>query len=360
MERYLEWNIAESAKVGDFLRIQAGFTKKQISQAKFRKDGIQKNGTQCRVTESLFPGDVLRVYLERADRKPEDHLCEKNPQKREALLLPEKALQEGSGSAAEVDPGKLRIVYEDEDILVVDKPAGLVTHPVGVHKSDTMSGLVDGYFRNKNEGTLIRSIGRLDKETSGLLLFARNQIAAARLQKQREEGILQKTYLAAASGTFPEEKSCGTICIPIGKDPENTLGMAVSADGSLSGCKKAVTHFRVLKEMGDNSLLEVWLETGRTHQIRVHMASVGHPLLGDTLYNDSHSSDAFADDSGSFAEHYGILAKGSRRSVEDTGIFKRAALHAWRLCFLQPFTGRKMILEAPLPDDFITFQNQKF
>ena len=106
----------------------------------------------------------------------------------------------------------------------------------------------------------------------------------------------------------------------------------MSADGSLSGCKKAVTHFRVLKEMGDNSLLKVWLETGRTHQIRVHMASVGHPLLGDTLYNPQ----------------------------EGSGDFKRAALHAWKLCFLQPFTGRKMILEAPLPDDFITFQNQKF
>ena len=338
MERYLEWNIAEPAKVGDFLRIQAGFTKKQISQAKFRKDGIQKNGIQCRVTELLFPGDVLRVYLERADRESADHMGEKNSPKREIPLPSEKALREWKGSDTEADPGQLPIVYEDEDILVVDKPAGLVTHPVGVHKSDTLSGLVDAYFRSKNESTLIRSIGRLDKETSGLLLFARNQTAAARLQRQREEGILQKTYLAAASGIFPEEKRCGTICIPIGKDPENPLRMAVSADGSLAGSKKAVTHFRVLQEFGKNSLLEVWLETGRTHQIRVHMASVGHPLLGDTLYNESQSLSGFAE------------------NVD--GTFKRAALHAWKLCFLQPFTGRKMTLEAPLPDDFITFQSK--
>ena len=310
MERYLEWNITESGKVGEFLRRRAGFTKKQISQAKFRKDGIQKNGIQCRVTENLLPGDVLRVYLERADGESAEQLQKrKHPDIGESL-------------------GQLHIVYEDEDILVVNKPAGLVTHPVGVHENDTLSDLVDAYFREKKESTRIRSIGRLDKETSGLLLFARNQIAAARLQRQREEGTLKKTYLAVAAGIFPEEKKCGTICLPIGKDPENPLQMAVSADCSLAGSKPAITHFRVLQELGNNSLLKVWLETGRTHQIRVHMASVGHPLLGDTLYNHE----------------------------EGSGVFKRAALHGWKLSFLQPFTGRKMTLEAPLPDDFITFQ----
>ena len=296
-----------------------GLTKKEISQAKFRKDGIQKNGKQCRVTELVKAGDVIRVCLETKHSKIE------------------------KVSPSEKNHGNLlHILYEDQDLLVVNKPAGLVTHPSGIHEQDTLSNLIAAYFQEKGESTRIRSIGRLDKETSGILLFAKNQVAAARLQKQRETGVFQKTYLAVASGIFDstrtgklldkgkkmalaarEDQAVYKLEIPLAPDPENPLKMKASFDGTLSGSKDAITWFSILKRCGENSLLQVWLGTGRTHQIRVHMASIGHPLLGDTLYN----------------------SKCQRDGLE------RAALHAWKLCLVHPFTKEKMVLEAPLPDD---------
>ena len=329
MERYLELTINNSnlQTVGEILRGPFGLTKKEISQAKFRKDGIQKNGKQCRVTERVKAGDVIRVCLETKHSKIE------------------------KVSPSEKNHGNLlHILYEDQDLLAVNKPAGLVTHPSGIHEQDTLSNLIAAYFQEKGESTRIRSIGRLDKETSGILLFAKNQVAAARLQKQRETGIFQKTYLEVASGIFDstrtgklmdkgkkmalaarEDQAVYKLEIPLAPDPENPLKMKASFDGTLPSSKDAVTWFSVLKKCGENSLLQVWLGTGRTHQIRVHMASIGHPLLGDTLYN----------------------SKCQRDGLE------RAALHAWKLCLVHPFTKEKMVLEAPLPEDFEKMVNVK-
>ena len=186
MNRYLTIHIPETsapAPVSHFLRTQADLTKKQISQAKFRPGGVQKNGQQCRVTETAYPGDQITVCLE-TDNVDSVQL-ESAPT---SLFLPE-----------------LTLLYEDQDILAVNKPAGIVTHPSGSHYSDSLSNQIAAYFRSKGEPTKVRSIGRLDKETSGILLFARNQTAAARLQKQRENGISEKTYLAAVSGSMPED-----------------------------------------------------------------------------------------------------------------------------------------------------------
>ena len=182
----------------------------------------------------------------------------------------------------------LDILYEDQDLLVVNKPAGMVTHPSGSHYQDSISNLLAAYFREKNETTRIRSIGRLDKETSGILLFARNQVAAARLQKQREEGKLQKKYLALAEGDLSEANDSvfwKEIAIPLAPDPENPMKMTISPDGLLPGSRNAVTYYKNIKSFGNVTLVELQLETGRTHQIRVHMAGIGHPLLGDTMYN---------------------------------------------------------------------------
>ena len=231
----------------------------------------------------------------------------------------------------------LDILYEDQDILAVNKPAGLVTHPSGIHYQDSLSNLIAQYFRSKGEGTRIRSIGRLDKETSGILLFARNQISAARLQKQREEGKLRKTYLAAVEGTFENKES--EISIPLAPDPKNHLQMVLSFDGTLPGSKAAVTCYKVLESYDNASLVQLQLKTGRTHQIRVHMAGTGHPLLGDRLYNKR-------------------TGKAERKSV--TGdFFTRAALHGWKLVFYHPFTGKKILLEAPLPQDFEHFLEKR-
>ena len=338
MNRYLTIHIPETASpapVSHFLRTQAGLTKKQISQAKFRPGGVQKNEQQCRVTETAYPGDQITVCLETNNVDSAQLESAPAPQ-----FLPE-----------------LAILYEDQDILAVNKPAGIVTHPSGSHYSDSLSNQVAAYFRSKGEPTKVRSIGRLDKETSGILLFARNQTAAARLQKQRENGISEKTYLAAVSGSMPEDTDgvFHRITTPLAPDPKNRLKMVISPDGSLPGSKPAETLYSVLKSTAPGSMISasfvmLRLKTGRTHQIRVHMASLRHPLLGDSLY---HLSDT-------------------------TNLFSRAALHAWKLKFQPPFPNgettssplssmpctknakKEISLEAPLPEDFKKFYETIF
>lgn len=372
MNRYLTIHIPETAApapVSHFLRTQAGLTKKQISQAKFRPSGVQKNGQQCRVTETAYPGDQITVCLE-TDDVDSLHLESSSftissdshsfPLSTDSGSYSDSTASEFAGSDANShiyhSPSttsqllpELEILYEDQDILAVNKPAGLVTHPSGSHYSDSLSNQVAAYFRSKDEPTKVRSIGRLDKETSGILLFARNQTAAARLQKQRENGISEKTYLAAVSGSMLEDTD-GTfhaITTPLTPDPDNRLKMVISPGSSLPGSKPAVTLYSVLKSTAPGSrisasLVMLRLKTGRTHQIRVHMASLGHPLLGDSLY---HLSDT-------------------------TNLFSRAALHAWKLKFHPPFPAgettsgilssipctenakKEISLEAPLPEDF--------
>ena len=380
MNRYLTIHIPETAApapVSHFLRTQAGLTKKQISQAKFRPSGVQKNGQQCRVTETAYPGDQITVCLE-TDDVDSLHLESSSftissdshsfPLSTDSGSYSDSTASEFAGSDANShiyhSPSttsqllpELEILYEDQDILAVNKPAGLVTHPSGSHYSDSLSNQVAAYFRSKDEPTKVRSIGRLDKETSGILLFARNQTAAARLQKQRENGISEKTYMAAVSGSMLEDTD-GTfhaITTPLAPDPDNRLKMVISPGSSLPGSKPAVTLYSVLKSTAPGSrisasLVMLRLKTGRTHQIRVHMASLGHPLLGDSLY---HLSDT-------------------------TNLFSRAALHAWKLKFHPPFPAgettsgilssmpctenakKEISLEAPLPEDFKKFYETMF
>ena len=161
--------VEEGGIVQEVLRKQAGFTKKEISRAKFLPDGIRKNGTRCRVTEKTLPGDIIEILLE-TETQTSAHLA--------------------------VNTEVLDILYEDQDLLAVNKPAGVVTHPQGGHYEDTLANQVSAYYAFRQESHTVRPIGRLDKDTSGIVLFAKNQTAAARLQKQRERGELQKTYLA--------------------------------------------------------------------------------------------------------------------------------------------------------------------
>ena len=350
MERYLEIRITESGKVGEVLRAEAGLTKRQISQAKFRPGGILKNGKQCRVTEIAVPGDRLQVCLEAKGIDSKQLVCPDTSSfiergKKQLLDFERQELEDG------LKPQKLQILYEDQDLLVVNKPAGMVTHPSGSHYQDSISNLLAAYFREKNETTRIRSIGRLDKETSGILLFARNQVAAARLQKQREEGKLQKKYLALAEGDLSEANDSvfwKEIAIPLAPDPENPMKMTISPDGLLPGSRNAVTYYKNIKSFGNVTLVELQLETGRTHQIRVHMAGIGHPLLGDTMYNPGTCLNM-----SNSKEKKNTEGRINNRN----DCFKRAALHAWKLTFCHPFTDEIITLEAPLPDDFCRFLN---
>lgn len=274
----------EGATVGSLLR-KLGLTKREISAAKFRREGICLDEIQVRTTQRVKKGQKLTVRLE-TDREES------------VQLLPVS--------------GELGILYEDEDLIAVNKPAGMVVHPEGRHFDDTAANLLAGYFREKGEHVRIRAVGRLDRDTSGVLVFAKNRTAAGRLAAQKETGSFYKEYRALVRGSLEEVR--GTIETPIGKGEGPCMKLTPKG-------KRAVTHYEVVKR-GKNDTVRVKIETGRTHQIRIHMAGIGHPLLGDPLYGNGE---------------------------EQPG---RAALHAFRAVLLQPFTGERICVEAPIPEDF--------
>ena len=287
MERRINCKVEKDCTLYTLLKTQLGLTKKQISQAKFRKEGILVNGRQKRVTEMVRAGEVVSVCLEE---------------------------KEVSGKSLPVEGELPEIVYEDEDLIVVNKPAGLVVHPSHGHYTDTLSNRLSYYFHRQGKESKMRSMGRLDKDTSGLVVFAKNQMAAGRLAREKEEGIFTKEYIACVEGNVAQDKE--RISEKIGPMPGELMKMCVTEEG-----KEAVTEFEVLDRKEFYTVLRLRLQTGRTHQIRVHMAWYGHPLLGDPLYGHN------------------------RYSV------KRAALHAEKVHLVQPVTGKELTLTAELPED---------
>lgn len=293
MEKKLRYVVTAKdlpCRVEDLLKRRMALTKRQISGAKFRSKGICLNGKQVRVTAQPALGDVLEVVLE----------------------------QESCGSDLERTAGMVEILYEDEDLLIVNKPAGMAVHPGHGHYRDTLANHLLCYLEEKGEPTRIRAVGRLDKDTSGVVVFAKNRVAAARLNA----GGVKKTYLALVWGQFAKER--GEICLPIGRREGALNRMEISEKGSW-----ARTHYRVLREYtGEKAytLVELWLDTGRTHQIRVHMEALGHPLLGDPIYG---------------------IQGGEERGTE----IHRAALHCRQAELTQPFTGEKLRCSAGLPED---------
>ena len=228
MEKYIHLTVASDSDVftvGQFLRSQGHLTKKQISRAKFYPDGIHKNCVRCRITEPVLAGDEIRVCLETSEMDFVQLVSE--------------------------DFSSLDILYEDQDVLAVSKPAGILTHPSGIHYADTLSNQVAAYFQNKKDSVRVRPIGRLDKETSGIVLFAKNRVAAQRLLVQRKEHILQKEYLAVVDGYLPQDSpdSWHTISFPVKKVSDHPLRMQAvlnpdancTADASL--LLPALTHY---------------------------------------------------------------------------------------------------------------------
>jgi len=217
----------------------------------------------------------------------------------------------------------LEVVYRDDDVIVIDKPAGLVTHPAPGHQTGTLvNALLAMEAGSGSLGTVAGVarpgiVHRLDRDTSGLIVVARNDAAQVSLQAQLKARRVRKTYLALAGGVVNAQ--LGRIEKPIGRDPRHRQRMAVTAEG-----KPAVTGYRVRERFAEWTLLELDLITGRTHQIRVHLASIGHPVAGDPVY-----------------------ATGDvRRGPHGLG---RLFLHAWKMEFLSPGSGRLVRCEAPLP-----------
>jgi len=217
---------------------------------------------------------------------------------------------------------ELDIVYEDDDVLVINKPKGLVVHPAAGHQDDTLvNGLLYALGDDLSgiNGELRPGIvHRIDKDTSGLLAVAKNDLAHTMLASQLKDHTMARTYEAIVCGGFRED--CGTVDAPIGRHPSDRKKMCVTARNS----KNAVTHWEVVRRYRGYTHIRCNLETGRTHQIRVHMAHIGHPILGDTVYG--HKKPELGQDS--------------------------QCLHAGALCFRHPRDGRPVMVFAPLPEYF--------
>lgn len=246
--------------------------------------------------------------------------------KREEVIIPENI--------------PLEIAYEDDDLLLVNKQAGMVVHPgVGNH-SGTLVHALSYYLQSLpmfNEGsTRAGLVHRIDKNTSGLLVVAKNELAHARLAKQFFDHSIRRQYIALVWGNFTEDE--GTITGNIGRNPKDRHNMFVFEDGSEG--KYAVTHYKVLRRYGYVTLIECHLETGRTHQIRVHMAWQGHPLFNDEQYGGNR------------------ILKGTtfskyKQFIENCfSVMPRHALHARSLGFIHPTTQHDLYLESELPKDF--------
>ena len=273
-----------------FLAARIAPSVKMLKYLKYRDDGILVNGEHVTVRHRLRTGETLSLAL--TDRE--------NSEKLQPVPL------------------DLPILYEDDDIVVPNKPARMPTHPSRDHERDTVANALAFRYREKGIPFVFRPVNRLDRDTSGLLLIARNKLAAGRLTRAMQSGQIRKTYIAVLEGDLPAEE--GVIDRPLRRSAESIIVREVCSPDA-AGAELSVTHYRVLARGGGCTLAEAHPLTGRTHQLRVHFASLGHPIVGDDLY--------------------GI----------PNGRFARQALHARSLVFPHPATGESMTLSAPIPPD---------
>lgn len=265
-----------------------GYSAALIRRLRHTEQSILKNGSPVYTTYRLDEGDSLAVTL------PEEH---------------------GSENIVPV-PMDLDIRYEDRDLLGVNKAAGVPIHPSQGNHDNTLANGIAWYLGEKGEAATYRAINRLDRDTTGLLILARHALSACMLSEMVRTHAIRRCYLAAASGLVPPE---GVIDAPIARTCDSTIERCVDFERGDS----ARTHYRTLcyNRDTDCSLVELRLETGRTHQIRVHMKHIGHPLPGDFLYNP------------------------------DYRLIGRQALHSWQLDFIHPIKKEPLHFEAPLPED---------
>ena len=283
----------EAQRIDAYLAANTELSRSRIQ--KLIKDGaVERNGKPCKANAEVKPGDVIRLFVP----------------------------QEADGTLPEPENIPLDVVYEDDDLAVINKPKGMVVHPAPGNPSGTLVNALLYRFRTlSNTGGAIRPgiVHRIDRLTSGLLVVAKNDFTHEALAKQFSVHSAHREYLCIVHGNLKEDS--GTIDAPIGRHKADRKRMAVTEDG-----RRAVTHWRVLERFGTETLLDVALETGRTHQIRVHMAYIRHPIVGDEVY-------------GSAAPKLGLSGQ---------------ALHGYRLTFTHPKTGETMTFTAPLPEDFKT------
>ncbi|WP_404431670.1 RluA family pseudouridine synthase [Sutcliffiella horikoshii] len=274
-----------SLPLQSYLKDVIGVPKGHLHELRMSKQ-VMVNGETPNWTKPLKEGDIVVVPI-----------------------LPE----EISPIATDMD---IEIIYETEHLLVANKEAGRDTHPSSNQDIRSLSNGVAHYFKNNGISSKVRHVHRLDQDTSGAILFAKHAISGAILDRMLEERKVKRTYLALVEGIMNMSK--GTLDKPIGKDRHHASRRRVSSNG-----QKAITHFKVVKTFQKEqlTLVELTLDTGRTHQIRVHMSSIGHPIYGDKLY-------------GSKNKHH------------------RHSLHAWKLTVPHPFKEEIVTVPAPVPTSF--------
>ncbi|WP_368646362.1 RluA family pseudouridine synthase [Alkalibacterium putridalgicola] len=280
----------ETGRLDKFLSDELNEHSRSQVQSWIKEGLVTVNDEEAKANYKIQNGDIIHVTMkepEEIDAQPEDIAID--------------------------------IVYEDADVVVVNKASGMVVHPSIGHASGTLVNALLYHVKDLSgiNGKIRPGIvHRIDKDTSGLLMVAKNDLAHEKLAEQLQEKTAKREYIALVHGVIENDK--GTIDAPIGRDPKNRKKFTV-----IQGGKESVTHFEVIERFSEYTLLRLNLETGRTHQIRVHLEYIGHRMAGDPLY-------------------------GPRKTLEGEGQF----LHAASLSFVHPRTGAHLTFTAPLPDDF--------
>lgn len=283
-------------KRADVFVSKAAEITRSAAAALIEKGAVKLNGKVCTKSVKISEGDIIEIEI------PEPEMCE---------VLPENI--------------PLDVAYEDDDVIVINKPQGMVVHPAPGHSTGTLVSALLYYCKDSlsDINGVIRPgiVHRIDRDTGGLIAVAKNNPSHVSLASQLEDHSLSRVYYTIVCGHLDEK---GTVDAPIARHPSDRQKMAV-----VQGGRRAVTHYEVVEELGQYTLAKMRLETGRTHQIRVHMAHIGHPIVGDPVYGRPTL----------FEKHHPKLFKGQM-------------LHAAELSFTHPATGERVTVKAPLPENF--------
>ncbi|HJA66147.1 MAG TPA: RluA family pseudouridine synthase [Candidatus Mediterraneibacter cottocaccae] len=289
MERKIDYLVIASdagLRAEQYLR-RKGYSYQNLTQLKKMPESILINGVRVYMRTQLAAGDILTVHIRENESSPN---------------IPPVPLP-------------LDIVYEDEDLIIVNKPAGMPTHPSLNNYRNSLANALMYYFEQQGKPFIFRCTNRLDRDTSGLTVIAKHLVSSSILSGMAVRHEIEREYLALVRGSI--QPPSGTVCAPIGRAGTSLIERKIDHENG----EIAVTHYRKVEEKNGHSLVSLILETGRTHQIRVHMKYIGYPLTGDYLYNP------------------------------DMEYISRQALHSYRLSFRHPITGEQMEFTAPMPED---------
>ncbi|WP_407647685.1 RluA family pseudouridine synthase [Clostridium brassicae] len=283
--KFIVQNEYDGLKLNQYLRSVVKFSSR-FTQKVVRSGGVKVNNVNATLFTKLSAGDNIEVYIDKSEEQD---------------IIPEKM--------------ELDIVYEDKDIIVVNKPAGIVVHPTKRYPQGTLANGLLYHFKQNGDNCIVRLVSRLDMDTSGLILVAKNAFSHMSLARDMNKEQFVKAYLAIVHGNLPQEK--GVIDKPIYKPDDGSIKRIIDGRG-----QKSITHFNVVERFNNSDLVRLVLETGRTHQIRVHLSSMGTSIYGDSLYGK-----------------------------EEDEYINRQALHAYSLQILHPRSGELLKFQCELPDD---------